>query len=351
MKKTVNPEMISLARESRGMSQGELAKAVGVTQGKISKFESGMLAVPEDQLDLIAKELGYPVLFFTQDDAIKGAGSSCLYHRKRQSMPVRELRMIQAKVNVVRLQIVRLLRGVEIQSEVNFPRMDVAEYEGGPEEIAALVRKSWQLPTGPIANVVTTIEGAGGVVFRWPFGNRKLDAISQCVPGQPPLYFVNADAPNDRVRFSLAHELGHVIMHSIPTPDQEREADRFAAEFLMPGREIGPFLRPLSVQKAAAIKSVWKVSMASIIKRAFDLKKISESHYRKLFTQLSKLNYRTVEPSPLSNEEPTLLRDVVEIYLHSHRFSIAELSELVRLKEAEFRDLYLPDSRILRIAD
>jgi transcriptional regulator with XRE-family HTH domain len=103
MSKLPNPEMISLARESRGLTQGALAAAVGVSQGKVSKYESGMLAVPETELDRIAHHLGYPKAFFSQEDTIHGAGSSCLYHRKRQSMPVRELRLIQAKVNVVRI--------------------------------------------------------------------------------------------------------------------------------------------------------------------------------------------------------------------------------------------------------
>ena len=45
MNKTVNPEMIGLGRESRGLTQGQLAKLLGVSQGKISRFEAGMLAV------------------------------------------------------------------------------------------------------------------------------------------------------------------------------------------------------------------------------------------------------------------------------------------------------------------
>lgn len=351
MNKTVNPEMLTLARESRGTTQGELAKAVGVSQSNISKYESGMLVISETELALIAKELGYPESFFYQTEGIRSVGSSCFYHRKRQTMPVRELRVIQAKVNIVRMQMARLLKGAEIKSEINFPRMDVEEYEGGPAEIAVLLRQSWQIPPGPISHMVNAIEDAGGVVFRWAFGNRKLDAISQWIPGLPPLFFVNADAPNDRVRWSLAHELAHIVMHRVPTPDQEREADRFASEFLMPESDITPYLRPMSVQKAAAMKPYWKVSMAAIIKRAFDLGKISESYYRKLFTELGRLNYRTTEPLTLPDEEPTILRDIVEVYLRDHRFSVRELSALLRLTENEFREQYLPDTQQLRIVD
>lgn len=351
MNKIVNAEMIPLARESRGITQGELARAIGVSQGTISKYESGLSIPPDDDLKRIAKELGYPESFFFQSDPIRGVGSACLYHRKRQSMPVRELRVIQARVNIVRIQMAKLIRGVDIESENIFPRLDIEEYESGPEEIATLVRKTWRLPSGPIPHMVNAIEDAGGVVFCWPFGNRKLDAISQCMPGLPPLFFVNSQAPNDRVRFSLAHELGHVIMHRVPTPDQEREADRFASEFLMPAKDIAPFLRPLTVQKAAALKPFWKVSMAALIKRSFDLGKIGESYYRKLFTQLGKFNYRTSEPVELPAEEPTILRDIIGVHLKDHHYSTQELANMLALHENEFLAQYMPESQRFRIAD
>src|SRR5205085_11537320 len=147
---------------------------------------------------------------------------------------------------------------------------------------------SWNLPPGPVQSLVSAIEDAAGVAFRCSFATRKVDAVSQWLPGLPPLFFVNSDIPGDRCRFTLAHELGHLIMHPIPTPDLDNEANRFAAEFLMPAKDIGPHLRPLSIQRLAAMKPYWKASMAAILRRAFDLNKVSVSTYRKLNTQISK---------------------------------------------------------------
>jgi Zn-dependent peptidase ImmA (M78 family) len=351
MSATFNPQMLTLARESRGMTQGELARVLCVTQGKISKYESGMLSVSPDDLKSLSKQLDYPPEFFFQQEPIKGAGSSCLYHRKRQSMPVQELRKIQAEINVIRLQVAHLLRGAEIETENKFYRMDIDDFENSPEEVANLVRRAWGLPLGPVNNLVAAVEDAGGIVFRYSFGTRKLDAISQWLPGMPPLFFVNTDIPADRLRFTLAHEIGHVLMHRVPTENQEQEADRFAAELLMPETEIGPHLRPLSIQKAAALKPYWKTSMASIIKRSFDLGLIGDAYYRKLFSQLSRLGYRTVEPVTIPDEEPATMREIVEVHLRDHRYSVSELCKLVRGNERDFRSLYLPEQQRLRIAD
>src|SRR5437870_1642062 len=92
----------------------------------------------------------------------------------------------------------------------------------------AAFRRRSRSPTIPIHNMIRTVESAGALVYRVDFATRLLDAVSHWSPGMPPLFFLNDDAPPDRLRFSLAHELGHVVMHSVPTDNMEKEADRFA---------------------------------------------------------------------------------------------------------------------------
>jgi Zn-dependent peptidase ImmA (M78 family) len=140
-------------------------------------------------------------------------------------------------------------------------------------------------------------------------------------------------------------------MHRVPTPNQESEADRFAAEFLMPAKDIAGNLRPLSIERVAAMKPHWKVSMAALIKRAFDLGKISEGYYRKLFTQLSRLGYRLTEPVSIPDEEPTVLRDIIGVHLGDHNYSTAELSMALATHETEFLAQYLPERQHFRLVN
>src|SRR5918997_108703 len=123
MSAALNPEMLVLARESRGLNQTELHRKTGIPQAAISKYESGVAVVPDDRLEVIAEALGYPTRFFFRPDRVHGYGSSCFYHRKQQSLPVRKLREIQALVNVRRLQIEPLLRDVRIDTEIHFDRI------------------------------------------------------------------------------------------------------------------------------------------------------------------------------------------------------------------------------------
>ena len=339
---SVNKEMLTLARESRLLSQSELAAALKVTQGKISKYESGLLAVSDADLERLAEVLDYPKEFFSLTDTVEGFGSACLYHRKRQSLPMKELRGIHATINVIRFHLVRLLQGVEIENANGFHRMDVDEYDGSPETVARLVRASWKLPLGPVRNLVSAVENAGGIVIPCSFGTNKLDAVSHWPRGLPPLFFINRDLPVDRWRFTLAHEIGHIIMHHIPTQDAEREADRFASEFLMPEREIKSDLVAMTVAKAARLKPYWRVSIQALIKRARELGQLTESRYTSLYTQLSKLGYRKNEPAPLAPEEPTIIRDLIRVHQNDLEYTVPQMSKLAVSNERNFRRFFMP---------
>jgi len=346
----VSPDMLILARESRGLTQSALAREADVSQGNISKYESGVLKVSPEHLARIAAVLNYPAAFFSLAERRYGFGSSCTYHRKRQTLPAYEERRLLAEMNKLRIQVARLLNGVEVEATNGFHPMELEDYNGSAANVAAAVRTSWNLPMGPIDNMIRAIEGAGGVVQRQPFGTRKMDAISQWVPGLPPLFMTNVESSTDRLRYTLAHELGHIIMHRVPTGDtMEEEADQFAAEFLAPGREIGPDLTNLKWGDLGRLKAYWKISMASLIRRARDLHRITDRQYRSLYTQLSKHGYRLEEPGPLPVEEPALLNEILDLHRTEYGYSVQEMSHLLVLNEAEYRERFVPSKHGFRM--
>lgn len=326
MNNDVNPAMIVVAREARGITQSQLAKLIGVSQGKISKYESGILPVTEEDAVAIGRELEFPRRFFSQTDRVYGFGSTCFYHRKRQKMPIGQLRQLQAQLNIFRFQVKRLVRGVEIEAEHEFVNLDVVEH-GTPEAVAQLVRGHWHIPMGPVRNVIEVIENAGAVVYELPFGSPYLDAISQTAPDCPPVIFVNREIPADRLRFTLMHEVGHLIMHRVPDDEMELQADKFAAEILMPEREIRSSLRHLSLQRMAALKEEWGVSMNAILKRAQDLGQISDRYARTLWSRMAKQGWRTKEPVDIPREKPTVFKQILSIHLNEHGYTLPELSD------------------------
>ncbi len=254
---------------------------------------------------------------------------------------------------LTQLQVATLMRDLEIEAANQFMTLDIEDYEADPRKVAQIVRRLWRVPPGPIRNLVRLIESAGAVVTFRDFGTPKLDGMSCWPKGCPPLFFVNSQIPMDRARFALAHELAHLVMHATPPAgDPEVEAQEFASEFLMPAADIAVDLRDLRVGKLPSLKAHWGTSMQAIIQAASSLGFASPGKVKSLYVQLSRQGYRTSEPFPPPQEEPTILRDALRVHQLDHKYDIEDLAELAQLWPDEFKDLYQPDLglRQLRLA-
>lgn len=355
--KLPNNRMITLARESRQMTQNALSKESGVVQGTLSKIESGVLVCPEDTLGKLARILDYPPRFFYQDADLHGIGTGAHHglYRRKSSVPVKMLKQIEAEVNIRRMHLASLLSSVDMESSRSIPRIDISEYDDDTAQVARNVRIFWNLPSGPVDNITALLESAGAIVIEHDFGTEKIDATSIRREGLPPLIFIRSSLSGDRLRFTLAHELGHLVMHDLPHPKIEDEADQFAAEFLMPAKEIGPLLGRLDLTRAAKLKPYWKVSMAAIIYRAHAIGRLTDNQYRYLFYQLSAAGYRTEEPKSLDipKERPTTNKDLLEYFRKDLGYSRQDLMSLFCTNSRDFDRLYeeckpIPHLRAIR---
>jgi Zn-dependent peptidase ImmA (M78 family)/transcriptional regulator with XRE-family HTH domain len=352
-KPAFNREMLVLARESRMLTQSELATAAATTQGRVSKVESGLLAPTDDFLTAVARVLRVPVSFFYRQSVVRGLPES--YHRKRMSMGVTVLKQIHADVNIRIFQLERLLSAADFDAKFSVPALDLEDYGGSPEAVARAVRSFWQMPSGPVRNLARALENAGAVLVPMRFSTREIDGISLRPVGLPPLIFYNDSAPGDRTRFTLAHELGHLVMHfhQPPYPAMEEEANAFAAEFLMPERDIAPyFLQPkVSRHSLAALKPLWKVAVGALLRRAYQLKAIDYNRYTRLWQEMSRLGYRTREPAELDFpvEEPTVISDLLKLHLQHFGYTLEELAAALDALPEELEESLLRDQPILRL--
>ena len=147
-----------------------------------------------------------------------------------------------------------------------------------------------------------------------------MDALCRWVPGLPKLFYVNGSASGDRMRTTLAHELGHTVMHFNRDFDYrlaEDQAQRFAAAFLLPATELRrDFGVKLDLPKLMALKRKWRVSMQALAYRAHQLGCIDQTRFKSIFQQFSRNGWRKTEPIEVPRESPRgfkrLLRAHVE---------------------------------------
>jgi Zn-dependent peptidase ImmA (M78 family) len=290
--------------------------------------------------------LAYPTTFFLQTDRVWGTASP--HHRRRKSLTPSHLQQLEARLNVVRLHVRRLMMSVELRPPFDVPAWDLDEI-GSPSQVAQELRRYWRVPSGPVANVTQTLEDAGVVIVELDLPP-KVDAISVWGPGEPPVILLNGSIPVDRKRQTLMHETGHLVMHLRDvTADPEGEADTFAREFLMPESEIRPELRELALPSLADIKRRWKVAMRNVIYHARALGEISPDRARFLFMRLNQAYGAKVEPIEIPPEPATLLHELLNGHLVELGYSIEQLAAAINVDPDEFKEIYGLSPRHLRV--
>lgn len=192
------------------------------------------------------------------------------------------------------------------------------------EQLAIKVRKMWGLGNGPISNIVLLLEKNGVVVARSPFSDYSVDACSVWQDKDRPFILLSNDKTASRSRFDIAHELGHLLLHSRIKLSEfnlkenfkriEKEANRFAGAFLLPAPSFGREIFMSSLEHLIDLKKRWKVSINAMAYRAKQLNIFTEYQYIYLKNKLAHNNWLVNEPldDEFKFEEPTLLKQALE---------------------------------------
>lgn len=331
---------IKIARESRGLSQKDLSEQIGVTQATLSRFEKGGITVTPDAVMRIAQALGYPESFFEKD--IRMAGETSLFYRKRASMTVKHLSVLESKISILSKSIDELMESIDIP-ELRIPAVEPSA-DNSPQEIAYKIRSYLGVPSGPIDNIVSLLEKNGVIVMFLDLDDMdKFDGMTMFTSNQAPVIWINRNTPNDRKRFNLAHELGHLVMH-LRSEDLEKredqkeiEANQFAGEFLMPASQCKEDLFNLKYKDLGIKKQYWKVSKAAIVYRAKELRCIPEETARYLYVTLGRNGERKNETVQVPIDSPKIVRMMYDLHVTELDYSPEEMSDIVGLMAGDIK--------------
>lgn len=336
--------MIRLARELRGLTQTALAKTAGIPQARLSRVEAGQLIPNGLEVDQLASALDLPSRFLLEP----GAPAAVPLFRKRAMRSARAMRSLHARLNTAVLIAQRLLdAGIEIDPPRVFP--EPGQFDASkPDAAAAAIRRDWRLPVGAVDDVTAVIEAAGGIVLRVDFGSNDATAAFMMTPRDGRLWFLvnTREEAGDRVRLTLAHELGHAILHrmlpGIDETETELQAFTFAAALLLPPDHFDRAIPydALTLADVRHLKRTFHVSMQAIIRAAFLRGRISRDRYTSLFKQLSARQWRMVEPDSVRVETPHLWPAVLRVHREIHRYDDPELAAIALVTEHTLADLF-----------
>ncbi len=338
----VNPRMVTLARESKGLTLSELGKILKFTPQAAWQLEQNYHNMNAEMLESLSKALHYPQSFFVQEG--EGQPLPLSYRNKRGVIPTWVLSQIDAHVNIYRLNLEKLLSTLSYH-EPEIPVLDVLKL-GTPQECAKKLRKLWQIEKGPIENISEILEHNKIFLLSFPFDSDKVDGKCTIAGGKYPLIVTDKKLLGDRQRFTLAYHLGYIVMHWQTSPEFSRdlshEANLFAAEFLMPEKDITTDLKDISFKQLGVLKKKWKASMISLLHRSEDLGLTTPNQKRYILEQFNQSGIKKREPLELDipTENYKLVKDLITKYKTKQELNLKKLAGFFDLEQDDFLERY-----------
>jgi Zn-dependent peptidase ImmA (M78 family)/DNA-binding XRE family transcriptional regulator len=286
-------ERLALARRRRGFTKKHLAEEAGITVRALTAFEADEYPPADETILRLAAALRFPPAFF-EGEALEEVDELGVSFRSMKRMTAGQKHSALAAGSFA-LEIDRWLG-----QRFKLPEPDLPDLRGeAPDAAARIVRMEWGVGSYSIKNMVHLLESRGVRVFSLYENAREVDAFSMWKDGTP-FVFSNQLKTSAHRRFDAAHELGHLILHKHGAPNgpvAEREADAFAAAFLMPSDTVKAATSGLeTVDDLIRLKHKWKVSVGALARRLRDTGMATEWNYRTLCIRISERGYRTSEP-------------------------------------------------------
>lgn len=340
-------QRLKLVRSAAGLSLREFEGRIGnrVTAQAIGKYERDESMPSSGVLIALANALDVSVDYLLGDQEMI---LEAVEFRRKKLTGKREESQVEARVLHL------LERYLIVEELLNLPSVEWDKPREAPypvvnnlseaDRAAGNLRENWGLGNDPIPNLVELLEERGIKVLSIALNN--IDGLTACVrrdqKGTVPVIVVNRNDWGERQRFTLAHELGHMIMEVADKIDEEKAAHRFAGAFLMPAEalwaEIGKHRKSIGWGELFYLKQLFGVSVQAITYRCKDLGIFSEALFRRLFNDFNRFGWRRPpyeEPLARKGEEPKRFERLSFRALAEGAISESKAAELLGMSTRE----------------
>ena len=299
------------------LSLKEAGEKLNMSAPAIMKYENGDIIPNSEKLIEFANAYDVKVL-----DLLKTYNTPEMTFksfRKKQKLQGKRLELLK---EIIQNNVANYLEAIEMNQTdkaLSLKKYSCNSLEDA-EEIADKFREHYKLSTNqPISDLINILENIGIVIIQIKNQNKQFtdfDGLSEVVNNIPIIVILDDIEDGARQRFTIAHELGHLILDvKNKDLDEEKLCHRFASSLLMPRgaviKEFGRSRNNISFFELIAFKKEYKVSISATIYRLKDLNIISEYLFKQLNIYLSANGYKKKEPINITPEESDQLRKIV----------------------------------------
>ncbi|WP_146078250.1 helix-turn-helix domain-containing protein [Rathayibacter rathayi] len=339
---------LEMARAIRQMTATDLAAAANISAPWISQIENVKKTPGPDLVRELARVLNFPVEFFYRP--VKSQPPLDAFHFRATSKLAKKDEATARSLSALAIELSDWIEEVYRPPAPDVPELQDlidSDDELAPDQAAEALRGAWGLGLAPIKNLLQLLESHGAKVYSAGGPLQAIDAFS-FRHRATPVVFLNVHKSAERLRFDLAHELGHLVMHGgslhiEPGKEKEQAANDFASSFLMPRSDVIGALHGnnLMLEDVLMLKRRWRVSAMALNLRAHRLGVISDWTYGNLSKQLSMAGFRRGEPgSDLRAESSSLLTQVMSD-MRSRGQGFADIARVLGVRAQDVQDLML----------
>jgi Zn-dependent peptidase ImmA (M78 family)/DNA-binding XRE family transcriptional regulator len=340
---------LKFARQGSGLSLRELENKIGnqVSAQAIGKYERDEMMPSSTILVALAKALGVSIVYLLGTNDLQMEGVD---YRKKKITSKKEEAHVSASV------ISHVERYLELEDIINSASTEWDKPREAPFSVNSLqdaelaaekLRYYWRLGTSPITKLAEFLEERGIKVFSLPLA-ASVSGLTCFVKrrngNSVPVIVINENHKGDRQRFTLAHELGHLILDVSPNVDGENAANRFSGAFLVPAdvlrMEIGKHRNSLTIGELVSLKAIFGVSVQGLAYRCKDLEIINSKVFQSLFAEFSRRGWRTPpydEPLTIPKEKPSRFERLCFRAVAEEAINEAKAAELLGITVREFK--------------
>lgn len=347
-------QRLQRARKAAGLSLRDLGTAIGLSHAAIKKYEDGVATPSSDVLIKLARTLNVRTEYFFRPENVVLEG---VEYRKRSSLPQKRLDAITHDI------LDQIERRLELENL--FPTPPVKAFSvpddlipqisnfDDIEDLVNQVRDAWDLGLDPIPDLIDVLETQGIRVFMIDGdADSKFDGLAAHV-GEMPIVVVGRNWPGDRQRFTLAHELGHLILEGRLAEglSEEKACDRFAGAFLFPKQSVIQELKShrtkIEIKELGLLKEEFGLSMAGILYRALNLGIISQAYRDNQSRFFGMKGWNRKEPGLMyPSEKAHIFEQLIFHALAEDYIGESKAAELLNLPMSQFRKLRSMESEV-----
>lgn len=329
---------IKNARKLRLLSQQEVADELGVSKQMVSKYEKGASVPDSSKLIQLASLFGQKTDYFFR--AYQVALGEVNF-RKKSKFSKKHQDALKELIKIKLENYLWLEETLSIDySFDNILKKEKIKSIQDIEKVVTKLRKHWDIGTDPVHNIIQILEDNHIKVIDLDDVGSEFDGLACFVNNKYPIIVVNGSFSVERKRFTLLHELGHLLLNLPDGASDSKEAfcDKFAAEFLLPQKiiiqEFGGKRKHITLPELIATQKKYGISISAIIERLADVQILSQTQLKAFYQKINfnpslkkEINLSRFETSEFSDRYKRLVYRAVS----EESISISKASSLLNI--------------------